>query len=391
VATIFVRHRADCPHRKQRNSAFYRGCDCAKWLRYSGDGCFCKAKARLKPHKQHKLAADTRSWTIAEDKRAELQAKLDSRETGSLSPTIESKRQTVAQAVDTFITAKQSENATDGTIRKLRSQLGMLEEFLAERSKFFPADITPTDLIEFRASWTWPSTVTRQKAQQNVRAFLRSCCKENLNDLLGALKTIRLQKVDIARLEPQPFTESELRKLLVQVSKTFAPEPDKAAKLTTLIKFMVSTGVAIRDAVQLERANITDGWLRIKRQKTNRPVEQKLDAALHRELLTVANSNPRFIFWNGTSRPTSATGLWQTYMRRVMKDANLWIEGNLFHRFRDTAVDYWLGAGCSVVEIAAMLGDTVPVVERHYRKLLSVRMAERLAKIPMRSWSAANV
>jgi len=49
---------------------------------------------------------------------------------------------------------------------------------------------------------------------------------------------------------------------------------------------------------------------------------------------------------------------------------------NLFYRFRDTAVDYWLGEGCSVVEIAAMLGDTVPVVERHYRKLLSARMKE---------------
>jgi integrase len=61
---------------------------------------------------------------------------------------------------------------------------------------------------------------------------------------------------------------------------------------------------------------------------------------------------------------------------------------NLFHRFRDTAVDYWLGEGCSVVEIAAMLGDTVPVVERHYRKLLSARMKERLAKIPTRSWGA---
>ena len=41
-----------------------------------------------------------------------------------------------------------------------------------------------------------------------------------------------------------------------------------------------------------------------------------------------------------------------------------------------------------LIEIAAMLGDTVPVVERHYRKLVSLRMAERLAKIPTRSWSA---
>jgi len=183
---------------------------------------------------------------------------------------------------------------------------------------------------------------------------------------------------------------AELKTLLAQVPKTFAAEPEKAAQLTVLIHFMVSTGVAIRDAVQLERKNITGGWLRIKRQKTNRPVERKLDAGLIKELKAVANSNPKYIFWNGTSRPTSATGLWQAYMRHVMKDAELWIEGNLFHRFRDTAVDYWLGAGCSVVEIAALLGDTVPIVEKHYRKLMSARMQERLSKIPTRSWSAAQ-
>jgi hypothetical protein len=94
------------------------------------------------------------------------------------------------------------------------------------------------------------------------------------------------------------------------------------------------------------------------------------------------------VFWNGTSQPTSATGLWQDDLRVVMQDAGLWIPGNLSHRFRDTAVDFWLGSGCSIVEVSAMLGDTVSVVEKHYRKLMSKRMAERLANVPTRSWSA---
>ena len=385
VVTIWVRHQGDCKYANRKDRNFARDCDCMKWLRYSGDACLCGYRHQ---GRQHRLSAKTRSWTVAEDKRADLQRQLDSGKPVPILTPSELKRQTIAQAIEVFVTAKQSEGATTGTIRKLRQQLGMLEEFLSERSKFFPGQITPTDLIQFRAGWTWKSGVTRQKAQQNVRAFLRSCCKENLQELLGALKAIRLSKADIARLEPQPFTEDEIKRLLAQVPKTFAAEPAIAAKLTALIHFMVSTGVAIRDAVQLERENVKDKWLRIRRQKTNRPVEQKLDAGLYQELLAVANSNPKYIFWNGTSLPTSAAGLWQTYMRQVMKDANLWIKGNLFHRFRDTAVDYWLGEGASVVEVAAMLGDTVPIVERHYRKLLSGRMAERLAKIPTRSWSA---
>jgi hypothetical protein len=51
------------------------------------------------------------------------------------------------------------------------------------------------------------------------------------------------------KLEPQPFTEKELRHLLSQVPKTFT-FPAKAA----LIHCMVATGLAIRDTVQLERA-----------------------------------------------------------------------------------------------------------------------------------------
>jgi len=255
---------------------------------------------------------------------------------------------------------------------------------MAGRSKYFPSEVTVKDVVDFRAGWIYPSGVTRQKAQQNLRGFLRQCCRENLPDLLGALKTIKLSKADKARLEPQPFTEKELTRLLAQVPKTFAA--DKATKVTALIHCMVSTGLAIRDTVQLERDNLEDGWLRIDRQKTGKSVRQKLDRALCAELAAVANGNPKYIFWNGASKPTTATGQWQDDLRHLMQDAGLWIEGNLSHRFRDTAVDFWLGAGCSLTDVAAMLGDTVAVVERHYANLASKRMEERLAKMPSRKW-----
>jgi integrase len=384
VVAVYVRSHGDCRYAKQSHRAFVRDCKCVKWLRYSGETCLCGYEHT---GRQHRISAGTRSWGTAEEKRAALQHRLDTGE--STSPIPELKRLTLAQYIETFVTAKRSEGCSPGTIRKLRNQLGGLERFLAERSKFFPADITPTDVIEFRAGWTWGSGVTRQKAQGNVRAFLRTCCKSNLAELLSALKTIRLSKTDLSRLEPQPFSEEDLKRLLAQVPKTFAKDPAKITRTTTLIHFMVSTGLAIRDTIQLERDNIAGGWLRIKRQKTNKPVEQKLDAGLHKELLAVATSNSRFVFWNGTSLPTSATGLWQDDLRIVMQDAGLWIKGNLSHRFRDTAVDFWLGSGCSIVEVSAMLGDTVAVVEKHYRKLLSKRMAERLAKVPTRSWGAS--
>jgi integrase len=355
-----------------------------KWLRYSGDACLCGYRHA---GRQHRVSANRRAWGNAEEKREELQRRLDAGETTPMVAAPEVKRRTIAEEVETHLKAKRSDGLTNATLRKLKSQLGMFEQFLAGRSKFFPSEVTPADVIEFRSGWTWKSGVTRQKAQQNLRGFLRFCCKDNLEELLKVLKSIKLSKADHARLEPQPFTEQELRKLLAQVPKTFR-DPLKAAGMTALIHCQVATGLTIRDTVQLERENIKDGWLRIKRQKTNKPVRQKLDSGLHEELIAVTNGNTRYVFWNGTSLPTSATGLWQEDLRQVMKDAGLWIKGNLSHRFRDTAVDFWLAQGWTLTDVADALGDTVAVVEKHYKSLESKRAEGRLAKLPVRSWSS---
>ena len=74
-------------------------------------------------------------------------------------------------------------------------------------------------------------------------------------------------------------------------------------------------------------------------------VQQKLGGPPHKELLSVANGNPEFVFWSGAAGlPTSVATNWQADLRVLMEDAGVWIKGNLSHRFRDTVVDFWLGA-----------------------------------------------
>jgi integrase len=89
-------------------------------------------------------------------------------------------------------------------------------------------------------------------------------------------------------------------------------------------------------------------------------------------------------------QPVSATSFWRADMRLVMKAAGLWVRGNVFHRFRDTAADYWLGEGWTLDDVAEALGDTVAVVQKHYKDLVSKRVEARLAKLPIRSWSATQ-
>jgi integrase len=369
VVTVFVRHRETCSHRSR--GEFYRGCQCSKFLRYSRNG------------KQHRQAAGTRTWTVAEDKAIELQEQLDRGDTPK--PIIvKGPQATISDCVQTFISGKQSEGISPRRVKKLQLQLDQFEAFMSARSKLFPSLITAADVIEFRAGWeaVWPSATTRQKAQQNIRTFLRTCCRKNLNDLLAALKTIRLSKQDKERLEPKPFSEDEIKALFAQIPKTF--EADRVAVATLLVKFQIATGVAIRDTVQLDRhKHLRDGWLRFNRQKTGRPVVQHLDPALYAELM---EGDGKYVFWDGKYQVTSEVTTWQDDVRLLMQNAGVWIEGNTTHRFRDTAVDFWLGQGCSLTEIAAMLGDTVAVCERHYANLASARMESRLAKMPKRSW-----
>jgi site-specific recombinase XerD len=368
IVSVFVRHKGSCPQSHHGES--YRGCECPKFLRYSRGG------------KQHRQSAGTSIWHQAEAKAAELQQRLDRGATGLI---VKSPDQTIERAVETFISAKQSEGVRAATIRKLRFQLTRFQQFMQDRSKYFPVEISTTDVIEFRAGWekSWRSGVTRQKAQQNLRGFLRSCCKTNLPDLLATLKPVRLTQADKLRLKPQPFSERELATLLAQVPVTFT-DPVKIARMTALIHFMVATGTAIRDTVQLTRSDIKNCWLHFQRQKTGKTVHQKLDQTLCQELHAVASET--YVFWNGTSEATSAVGLWQEDLRRLMGDAGVWIKGNLSHRFRDTAVDFWLSQGADLTTVAALIGDTLKTVERHYSDLASERMKERIARAPVRVW-----
>ena len=163
-------------------------------------------------------------WSVAEDKAVELQEQLDRGNTPK--PIIvKGPQPTIAECIDTFISAKESEDISARRIKKLQLQLDQFEHSCLPARNSFPPLITAADVIEFRAGWdkVW-GTTTRQKAQQNIRGFLRTCCRENLNDLLAALKTIQLSKEDKERLEPKPFTEKEIKALFAQIPKTFPAE-----------------------------------------------------------------------------------------------------------------------------------------------------------------------
>lgn len=90
------------------------------------------------------------------------------------------------------------------------------------------------------------------------------------------------------------------------------------------------SGLAIRDAVTLERAEIIQdeakGIYRIvtARQKTGTHVSVPVPAEVAKELLAVPNSNERYVFWTGRGSGETIAKTWASrYVRPVFEAARI--------------------------------------------------------------------
>ncbi|HWO38269.1 MAG TPA: hypothetical protein VNO32_56570, partial [Candidatus Acidoferrum sp.] len=82
-----------------------------------------------------------------------------------------------------------------------------------------------------------------------------------------------------------------------------------------------------------------------------------------------------YYFWNGESTLASLTDLYRDHhLRRVFTAAKV---SGTPHMFRHTFVHVLLNEGLSMRDVAAAIGDTVRITERHYGKW-NVREQERL-------------
>lgn len=367
VVTIFVRHAGDC-HLEGKN--FARGCDCPKWLRFSLAG------------KQHRENAQTRSWAVAEEKRAEKQRQLDNPQKAVASSEPSTER-TIKQCVDAFIKDKQTNNVGPDFVSALRGQLNRFETFFADRGKVYPASLTRHDISDFRATWAerW-NPLKRSKAQTNYRAFVKYCSR---GDLLDAFT-----KIKYAQSKPKPLTHEQVKKLIQQIPKTFSDSPENVTRLTAFVKTAISLGPACIDAVSLEREAVqkaTNGVVRFERRKTGRVATPRIDDKLRQELLKLDGDSP-YLFWDGKGLLDTAVKAWADDIRQLFKDAGLYTKGDLTHRFRDTAIDFWFSEGCNSTEVADMAGDTVAIIEKHYKDYCSKGRESHIAKLPARSWEA---
>jgi len=374
--TIYVRHTAEC---RYSGDETWKRCDCRKHLRWTFDG------------KQYRRSAKTRSWAQAEEKKRELE---DSFKAGGRPEVIEETRKTIANAIELFLMERRTAGLNPSVLKKYERELERFRQFLEARSKFYPADINLETLVQYRGTWeeVYPSSLTRQQVQTRLRRFLRFCHNGGWLERVPTLSAITADEPPT-----MPLSSAEYTKLLAEIPKKF--EAGKAARVRALVQLMRHSGLAIRDAVTLQRSEIKRDekkkLVRVvtKRQKTGTHVSVPLPPAVASEILAVQNGTG-YLFWTGGGLETSAVTNWQHDLRTLFRSAFGQKTNFTPHCLRDTAACSWLTAGIPMEEVSKLLGhSSIKTTEKHYSAWAQARQ-DRLDSLVVAAWTkgdAANV
>jgi integrase/recombinase XerD len=379
--TIFVRHRADCP---RVGDEFHKGCKCSKHLRWSSNG------------KQHRQSAKTRTWSIAEERRREVEAQFAAADPAHPVQAVRLEEQsgkTIERGIELFLSDKRSQGLDSDVLKKYDRELGRFKEFMAKRSKFFPREIALDDLTEFRAGWLhlYPSSTTRSKVQERLRAFLRYCYESQLIDRVPKLSPIRVDEPPTL-----PLTQKQYSKLLKVIADEFTAGT-KATRVHAIVRLMRFSGLAIRDVVTFEREELKwDSKAKIHRVVTNRQktgthvsVPIPPDVAAEVKAAMELNENPKYAFWNtGTGKPQTAVTNWQHDLRQAFRAAGM-PDGHP-HQLRDTFAVGLLEQGVPLEEVSKLLGhESIKTTEKYYAKWVKARQ-DRLDTLVMATWATRH-
>jgi site-specific recombinase XerD len=375
TVTIYVRHSAGC---KYSSDEFAKRCECRKWLRWTPKGS-----------PRQRRPAETRSWAEAEQVKRDLEDHLSGRTAAQ-----DASSKSLASCIDVFLQDKRVQGVADDTIGKYTRELNRLRKHCDGLGVSTVQGVTRELLTGYCATWEtlYPSSVTRSKARERCRAFLRYCYEAQW---LPRIPTMSKIKVD--EIPTMPLSSEEFQHLLdsIPAGLPHAQAANKRVRVRALFLLMRWSGLAISDALCLKRTDLTKdrrGVYRVvtSRQKTGTHVSVPLPTVVAKEILNVPNANPKYLFWSGNSAHGNHATKWQTrYVAPVFKAAGLHGTGHMVsHRLRDTFAVDLLQKGVPMEEVSKLLGHTsIKTTERSYAKWVQSRQ-DRLDSLVTATWAA---
>jgi len=306
--------------------------------KYKGDEfekrCLCRKHLRWSTNgTQFRRMAGTRSWAEAEEHKRDLEDQLAGRAPVSDRPNAHG----IRESIDVFLTDKKVQGVTPGVIGKYTRELDRLRDYCERRNIFTVEGITRELLTGFCATWeaAYPSTYTRAKVRERCRSFLRYCYEAQWIPRVPSLPKIKID-------EP----------------------PTLPLKRRGIHRIVTA------------------------RQKTGTHVSVPIPPQVAQELLTVANDNPRYVFWSGNGTEESITKNWaKYYIAPAFAAAKIHGGHMMSHRLRDTFAVDLLVKGVSLEEVSKLLGhESIRTTEKHYAKWVKGRQ-DRLDNAVTGTWT----
>jgi integrase len=362
IITIFVRHAADC---KYKRDEFCRRCQCRKHLRWTLNG------------KQYRRQAGTRSWAEAEQAKRAVEDQLSGKpvEAAPDAPRL------IEEAVRLFNQDKAVQGVTPGVRARYKGELQSFQTYCESAGVITIQGVTRELLTGFVATWeTRYSSQTQYSARARLGSFLRYCFESQ-----WIARIPSMPRIVIDAAPTMPLSAGEFTALMATAND---------ARLRAVLLLMRYSGLAIRDAVCLERGSLFQGanglWRVVtSRQKTGTHVSVPLPAAVSAAILATANTEPKFLFWDGRQAPNQFAAHWSDKVSRTFAAAG--IADVCFmksHRIRDTFAVDLLEKGIPMEEVSKLLGhESIRTTEKHYAKWVKGRQ-DRLDALVTGTWAA---
>jgi site-specific recombinase XerD len=372
IITIFVRHVPDCKH---KGDEFSKRCNCRKHFRWTADG------------KQYRRQAGTRSWEEAEQAKRDL---LDQLTGKPIEVKVEAPK-TIEDATRLFIENKTVEAVNAHLIQTYKRELGRLRVYCEGQGVYTVKGITRELLTGYCVTWleTYPSSYTRLRVKERLSGFLTYCYEAQWMD-----RKPKLPRITVDSAPTMPLTDEEYAAVLKAIPEA-VKDAKEAVRARSLIQLMRWTGLAIRDAVTLERSEIQKAgtFYRVTtdRQKTGTHVSVPVAPAIAEEILKTPNGNDKYIFWSGTGSEESFSASWGTnFITPVFEAAKVPDVCHMkSHRLRDTFAVDLLTKGIPMEEVSKLLGhESIRTTEKHYAKWVKGRQ-DRLDALVTGAWASA--
>jgi integrase/recombinase XerD len=335
----------------------YRRCKCPMWYFGSIEG------------QRVRKALDTLSWERGE----ELLRELDPREVAV--------KVSLKEAGERFIADCKRRNHGKDTIGKYNLLVEELKKFFGQECEV--SRVSLDGLSKYSETWKMSPLSSRKKIER-LRRFFRFMVKRGW---LKVSPAAELEGPVVKFKQRMPFTDAEIEKVLwateiYSIKGIYGVET--RARLRAFVKLLLFSGLRIRDAVTLDVSRFQGKEkLLVSTHKTGQPVVLPLPPDVATEIWKQQKEDCPFFFWSGNGGVKAAVGGWQRTLLKLFKLSG--VHGHA-HKFRTTMAVRLLTKGIPLEAVAAILGNSVKVCEKHYAPWVKSRQ-DVLEKAVKATWA----